>query len=53
MRGGGSADSLYGETGNDALNSRDGVSANDSLDGGTGTDTKVIDPTEKSIVGFP
>ena len=53
MRGGGSADSLYGEAGNDALNSRDGVSGNDSLDGGTGTDTKVTDATEKSVVGFP
>jgi Ca2+-binding RTX toxin-like protein len=53
VRGGGSADSLYGEAGNDALNSRDGVSGNDSLDGGAGMDTKATDPTEKSIVGFP
>lgn len=53
VRGGGGADSLYGEDGNDALNSRDEVSANDSLDGGAGTDTKVTDPTEKSIVRFP
>jgi Ca2+-binding RTX toxin-like protein len=52
VRGGGSADSLYGEAGNDELNSRDGVSGNDSLDGGAGTDTKATDPTEKSIVGF-
>jgi Ca2+-binding RTX toxin-like protein len=44
VRGGGSADRLYGEAGNDELN---------SLDGGTGTDIKVIDATEKSIVGFP
>jgi hypothetical protein len=29
------------------------VCGNDSLDGGAGTDTKVTDPTEKSIVGFP
>ena len=34
-------------------NSVDGVSGNDSLDGGAGTDTKVTDQTEKSIVGFP
>lgn len=51
--GGGGADALYGEDGNDALDSRDGVNANDSLDGGPGTDTKVTDATEKSIVGFP
>lgn len=53
MRGGGGGDGLYGVAGNDALNSRDGVSGNDSVDGGTGTDTKVTDTTEKSIVGFP
>ena len=47
------ADELYGQDGNDALDSRDGVSGNDSLDGGAGTDTRVTDPTEKSIVGFP
>ena len=39
--------------GNDALVSRDGVSGNDFLDGGSGTDTKATDATEKSIVGFP
>jgi glucose/arabinose dehydrogenase len=53
VKGNSGADSLYGQDGNDALNSRDGVSGNDSLDGGRGTDTKVTDPTEKSIVGFP
>jgi len=53
VTGGGGADKLYGEDGNDALNSQDGVSGNDSLNGGAGTDTKVTDPTEKSIVGFP
>jgi PKD repeat protein len=53
VKGNGGADDLYGEAGNDALNSRDGVSGNDSLNGGAGTDTKVTDPTEKSIVGFP
>jgi glucose/arabinose dehydrogenase len=51
--GGGGADALYGEDGNDALDSRDGVNANDSLDGGAGTDTKVTDTNERSIVGFP
>jgi hypothetical protein len=29
------------------------VNGNDSLDGGAGTDTKVSDATEKSIVNFP
>jgi PKD repeat protein len=53
VKGGGGADSLYGQDGNDTLNSRDGVSGNDTLNGGAGTDTKVTDPTEKSIVGFP
>ena len=53
VKGGGGADNLDGESGNDALNSLDGISGNDSLDGGAGTDTKVTDPTEKSIVGFP
>jgi hypothetical protein len=42
-----------GEDGNDAVNSKDNVNGNDSLDGGAGTDTKVTDTTEKSIVGFP
>jgi glucose/arabinose dehydrogenase/PKD repeat protein len=53
VKGNTGADNLYGQDGNDALNSRDGVSGNDSLNGGAGTDTKVTDPTEKSIVGFP
>jgi hypothetical protein len=44
---------LDGEAGNGTLDSRDGVSGNDSLDGGTGTDTRIADPSEKSIVGFP
>jgi hypothetical protein len=38
---------------NDTINSKEGVSGNDSLDGGTGTDTKLTDATERSIVGFP
>jgi Ca2+-binding RTX toxin-like protein len=49
----GGADFLYGEGGDDTVNSKDGVSGNDSLNGGAGTDTKVTDATEKSIVGFP
>jgi Ca2+-binding RTX toxin-like protein len=44
---------LYGEDGNDAVNSKDGVSGNDRLDGGAGTDTKVTDTREASVVGFP
>ncbi len=51
--GSGGADFLYGEDGADAVNSKDLVNGNDSLDGGTGTDTKVSDTTEKSIVNFP
>jgi hypothetical protein len=35
------------------LNSKDTVNGNDSLDGGAGTDTKVSDATEKSIVNIP
>ena len=42
-----------GEDGDDTVNSKDGVNGNDSLDGGAGTDTKVTDATEKSIVGVP
>ena len=52
-KGGAGTDNLYGEDGNDALDSKDGVNGNDSLDGGWGTDTRVTDTTEKSIVGFP
>jgi Ca2+-binding RTX toxin-like protein len=53
VKGGVGTDNLYGEDGGDALDSRDGVSCKDSLDGGAGTDTKVTDATEKSIVHFP
>src|SRR5215207_7895146 len=48
--GGRGADSHFGGDDNDVLNSRDGVSGNDVLDCGSGTDTKVSDATEKSIV---
>jgi Tol biopolymer transport system component len=47
------ADFLYGDGGADTVNSKDTVNGNDSLDGGAGTDTKVSDATEKSIVAFP
>jgi glucose/arabinose dehydrogenase len=47
------ADNLSGSGGNDTVDSKDDVNGNDSLDGGAGTDTKVTDTTEKSIVGFP
>jgi Ca2+-binding RTX toxin-like protein len=53
VKGSAGTDALYGEDGNDALDSRDGISANDSLDGGAGTDTKITDATERSVVGFP
>jgi Ca2+-binding RTX toxin-like protein len=51
--GSGGADFLYGEGGNDTVNSKDTVNGNDTLNGGAGTDTKVTDATEKSIVNFP
>ena len=54
VTGGGSADLLYGEEGDDTLDSRDNASkGNDALDGGTHTngDTCLMDPTEKSVVG--
>jgi hypothetical protein len=51
--GSGGADSLYGQDGDDTVNSKDSVSGNDTLSGGTGTDIKITDATEKSIVGFP
>jgi hypothetical protein len=51
--GGAGADTLKGEDGADAIDSKDGINGNDRLDGGAGTDTKVTDTTEKSVVGFP
>jgi Ca2+-binding RTX toxin-like protein len=53
VKGNSGTDGLYGQDGNDALDSRDRVSGNDTLEGGPDTDTKVTDPTEKSIAGFP
>jgi Ca2+-binding RTX toxin-like protein len=49
------SDKLFGGNGDDTLNSRDSVSANDSLSGGAHVngDKRVTDATEKSIVGFP
>jgi glucose/arabinose dehydrogenase/Ca2+-binding RTX toxin-like protein len=51
--GGGGDDDLYGEDGDDTVNSRDSVAGNDFLDGGAGTDKKVTDATERSVVNFP
>jgi Ca2+-binding RTX toxin-like protein len=52
VTGGSLADLLYGEEGDDTLDSRDSVGGNDSLDGGTHTngDTCLTDAAEKSIV---
>ena len=49
------SDKLFGGGSDDTVNSRDTISANDALDGGTHVagDKKVTDPTEKSIVGIP
>jgi dipeptidyl aminopeptidase/acylaminoacyl peptidase len=53
--GNGGSDNLFGGKADDTLISRDGVSGNDSLSGGTHAtgDTKLTDADEKSIVGFP
>jgi hypothetical protein len=53
--GNGGSDDLFGGSGDDMLNSKDGVSGNDSLSGGTHAagDTKLTDAAEKSIIGFP
>ena len=51
--GGAGADALFGLAGNDTLNSRDRVNGNDSLDGGTGTDTCTRDATERSVRNCP
>lgn len=49
------SDKLFGGYGDDRVNSRDGVSSNDTLDGGAhiSGDTKVADATERLVVGFP
>jgi WD40 repeat protein/hemolysin type calcium-binding protein len=49
------SDGMLGGNGDDTVNSRDSVSGNDALTGGTHFegDMKVIDATEKSVVGFP
>lgn len=49
------SDRLFGGYGDDRVNSRDGVSSNDTLDGGAHVsgDTKVADATERLVVGFP
>jgi hypothetical protein len=53
--GKGGADNLFGDEDDDTVNSQDGVSGNDSLDGGphVNGDTAITDPTEKSVVDFP
>jgi Tol biopolymer transport system component len=48
--GGGRADSFFGGDNADVLNSRDVVSGNDVLKCGSGTDTRMTDATEKTIV---
>ena len=52
-QGGSGNDTLLGSGEDDAVDSKVGVNGNDSLDGGAGTDTKVTDTTEKTIVNFP
>jgi pimeloyl-ACP methyl ester carboxylesterase len=49
------SDGMLGGNGDDTVNSRDSVSGNDALTGGTHFegDKKVMDATEKSVVGFP
>ena len=44
------ADRHFGEGGNDALGSRDGVNGNDSLDGGLNTDTCRKDESDKPTI---
>jgi Ca2+-binding RTX toxin-like protein len=48
-------DTLYGEDGDDAIDSQDGVNGNDSLYGGpqVNGDTKKTDAMEKTVMGFP
>jgi Ca2+-binding RTX toxin-like protein len=50
VRGQAGADQHFGEVGNDTLDSRDGVTNNDSLNGGPDTDTCLKDAKEKSVV---
>ena len=47
--GGPGSDELFGEGHADTLYSRDGVSGNDSLDGGSASDTCLQDARERSI----
>lgn len=42
--GGRGSDSLFGREGNDNLKAQDGISGNDTADGGNGTDSCVVDP---------
>jgi hypothetical protein len=43
------SDDPFGEESSDSLNSIDGVEVNDALDFRSGTDTRLMDPIEKSI----
>lgn len=51
--GGKGADKLYGQAGNDRLDARDSVNGNDSLYGGTGSDTCLKDATEAVVSSCP
>jgi len=51
--GGSGADKMFGLANNDALNSRDGVNDNDTLDGGSGTDSCTTDTREASVRSCP
>ena len=55
MIGSPGADNLFGDDGDDTVDSKDGTSGNDSLDGGAHVngDTAVTDASEKSVIGFP
>ncbi|QIN83175.1 hypothetical protein GBA63_11375 [Rubrobacter tropicus] len=53
VAGGAGADRLFGDEDNDKLNSKDTVSGNDEVNGGTGTDRCTTDATEASITGCP
>ena len=51
--GGPGSDELFGEGNADTLYSRDGVNGNDSLDGGSASDTCLQDARERSIRNCP
>lgn len=55
MIGSGGADELFGDEGDDTINSKDNVNGNDSLDGGAhlNGDTAITDATENYTKNFP